>query len=159
MFIHPVCNSLHLSYCFFFNWKIIALQYYIGFCRASAGISHKYTYVPSPLNLPPTSHHILPLPLHCHKRTGYEPSGHTAHSHWLAISHPVMFMCQRCSPGASHPLLPYCVHRSVHYGCMPTASMHRASSIPSSRFRIYMCVNIYLFFSFHRAFLKCPHHL
>ena len=33
-----------------FNWKIIALQYCVGFCHVSTWISHRHTYVPS---LPP----------------------------------------------------------------------------------------------------------
>ena len=45
---------------FIFNWRIIALQYYIGFCHTATWIRHTYSYVPSLLNLPPTSH---PIPL------------------------------------------------------------------------------------------------
>ena len=52
MFYGVVC--VHV---FFFNWRIIALQYCVGFCRTSAWISHKCMYVPSlpnpPPNLPP----------------------------------------------------------------------------------------------------------
>ena len=46
---------------FIFNWRIIALQYCIGFCHTSTWISHRYTYVPSLLNLSPTSHPFPPL--------------------------------------------------------------------------------------------------
>ena len=46
---------------FVFNWKIIALQYYVGFCQISACISHLCTYIFSSLNLLPTSHPILHL--------------------------------------------------------------------------------------------------
>ena len=38
-----------------FNWRIIALQYWFGFCHAATWINHRYTYVPSLLKLPPTS--------------------------------------------------------------------------------------------------------
>ena len=41
---------------YFLNWKIIALQYWFHFCHTSTWISHRSTYVPSLLNLPPTSH-------------------------------------------------------------------------------------------------------
>ena len=44
---------------FMFNWRIIALQYCVGFCHASAWINCRYTYIPSLLNLPPT---FLPIP-------------------------------------------------------------------------------------------------
>ena len=56
--IPTVSYFLHL---FIFNWRIIALQYCVGFCHTSAQISHRYTYVPSSLKLPPTSHPIPPL--------------------------------------------------------------------------------------------------
>ena len=45
----------------FFNWKIIALQSFVGFCHTSTWISHRYTYVPFFLKLPPISRPIPPL--------------------------------------------------------------------------------------------------
>ena len=44
-----------------FNWRIIALQCCVGFFHSSTRISHRYTYVPSLLNLPPTPHRIPAL--------------------------------------------------------------------------------------------------
>ena len=41
-----------------FNWRIIALQCWVGSCHTTIGISHKYRYIPSLLNLPP----LLPYP-------------------------------------------------------------------------------------------------
>ena len=46
----------------YFYWRIIALQNFVVFCQTSTWISHRYTYIPSLLNLPPTS---LPIPLLC----------------------------------------------------------------------------------------------
>ena len=46
-------------YLFIFKWRIIALQYCLGFCQTSTWISHMYTYVPSLLNLPPASLSII----------------------------------------------------------------------------------------------------
>ena len=46
---------------FFFNWRIIALHYCVGFCHTTVWISHKYTQVPSRLNLSLTPHPISPL--------------------------------------------------------------------------------------------------
>ena len=43
------------------NWRTGALQCCVDFCHTSAWISHGYRYVPSLLNLPPTSHPIPPL--------------------------------------------------------------------------------------------------
>ena len=48
----------YFSNVFIFNWRIIALQYCVGFCQTSTWISHRYTYVPSLLNPPPTSYPI-----------------------------------------------------------------------------------------------------
>ena len=48
---------------FFFNWRIIALQYCVGFCHMSVWISHRYTFVPSLWHLPPTSHPVGRLSL------------------------------------------------------------------------------------------------
>ena len=45
----------------FFNWKIIALQSFVGFCHTTTWISHRYTYVPFFLKLPPISRPIPPL--------------------------------------------------------------------------------------------------
>ena len=36
-----------------FNWRIIALQNFV-FCQTSTWISHRYTYIPSLLNFPPS---------------------------------------------------------------------------------------------------------
>ena len=39
----------------FFYWWIIALQIFVVFCQTSTWISHRYTYIPYLLNLPPHS--------------------------------------------------------------------------------------------------------
>ena len=50
------CKHIHVhlvsDFFFFFNWRIIALQCNVGFCHTLTWISHKYTYIPSLLNLP-----------------------------------------------------------------------------------------------------------
>jgi len=43
----------------FFNWRIIALHNFVVFCQTSTWISHRYTYTPFLLKLPPIS---LPIP-------------------------------------------------------------------------------------------------
>ena len=64
----PSCHRLAASqlpgevvFVFFFNWRIIALQYWIGFCHTSTWLNHRHTYAPSRLTLPPTSHPFPPL--------------------------------------------------------------------------------------------------
>ena len=54
--ILPIKNFL-----FIFNWRIIALQYYVGFFHTSTGINHRYTSVPSLLE--PTSNLLTLLPI------------------------------------------------------------------------------------------------
>ena len=54
--IRPIFKNV-----FLFNWRIIALQCCVGFCQTSTWISHRCTYVPTPLNLSPTAHSIPPL--------------------------------------------------------------------------------------------------
>ena len=41
---------------FIFNWRIITLQYCVGFCHTSTWISHRYTHVPFE---PPSHAHFL----------------------------------------------------------------------------------------------------
>ena len=48
-----------IKFIYFFNWRVIVLQNFLGFCQTSTWIGHRYTYVPSLLNVPPIS---LPIP-------------------------------------------------------------------------------------------------
>jgi len=63
----------------FFNWRIMALQYFVVFCHTSTRISHRYTHVPSHPNLPPISHPtpvLLPGKSHGQRSlVGYSPWG------------------------------------------------------------------------------------
>ena len=82
--------SLHHVFFFLIFYWIIVFQYCSGFCHASTWISHRYTYSPSLLNLPPMS-----TPSHlCRLLHSVELNSlcHTANSHWLSILHMVMYM-------------------------------------------------------------------
>ena len=57
-----------IKHLFIFNSRTIILQCCVDFCHTSTWMSHRYTYVPSLLNLPPTSH---PFPL-CYVVTEYQ---------------------------------------------------------------------------------------
>ena len=46
---------------FIFYWRILALQNFAVFCQTSTWTSHRYTYIPSILKLPPISFPIPPL--------------------------------------------------------------------------------------------------
>ena len=54
----PKSSFLFLTY-LFFNRRIIVLQNFAVFCQTSTWISHRYTYIPSLLNLPLIT---LPIP-------------------------------------------------------------------------------------------------
>ena len=98
-------NLLFLCFCFLissvFDWKIIALQCYVGFCCIITGISCNCTYIPSPwasLSPPPP----YPLP---HAPLSSEHQADTSHK--LPILHTVVYICQGYSLSSSHPLLPH----------------------------------------------------
>ena len=57
---------------FMLNQRIIALHYCVGFCHTSTWPIHRYTYVPSLLNLPHTSNHPHPTPPGCHGAPGFK---------------------------------------------------------------------------------------
>ena len=57
---HPYLKPLRPAVGFFlffsfFNWSVIALQCCVSFCYITTCISHMYRYIPSLLDLPPTS--------------------------------------------------------------------------------------------------------
>ena len=54
----PIVSFYNL---FMFSWRIIALQYWVGFYHTSTCIGQRYTRVPSLLNLSRPPHPILPL--------------------------------------------------------------------------------------------------
>ena len=45
LFLRAGGGSCTFFFSFIFNWRIIALQCSVGFCRTSMWISHRYTYV------------------------------------------------------------------------------------------------------------------
>ena len=94
-----------------FYWEIVALQYCSGFCHTATGISHRYTYVPSLLNLPLTSH--LPYPLGCHGALGWTPCV-TEQMPTGCLFHTWEYICV-CPTLWIHPVLslPHCVRKPV----------------------------------------------
>ena len=72
---------------FIFSWRIVTWQYCIGFCHMSTWISHRYTYVPSLLYLPPTSQSSRLLQSPC-----LSFLIHRVNSHWLFALHMVVYL-------------------------------------------------------------------
>ena len=87
---------------FFFNWRIIALLYCVGFCHTSTWIG---------IHVSPRPWTSLPLPTPSHpsrlsRSTGVSSLCHTADSHWLSILRMVIYMWYCYSLNLSHSLLP-----------------------------------------------------
>ena len=92
--------GLFCHFIIFSNWRIIALQNFVYFCQTSTRISHRYTQVPSLLNLPPH-----PSLLDCHRAPVWVP--------WVTQEIPIdyLFYIRYCkfpcySLHISHPLHP-----------------------------------------------------
>ena len=122
--------SLSLFFNFTFNWKIVTLQYYDGFCHISTWISHGYTY--APLALKPPSHLILhPIPLDYHRVPALDSQHHTANSPWLSILHMVMYICLHPTLSShSHLSLPHCSCVCSLHLCL-FCCLQIGSSVPS----------------------------
>ena len=125
-----VCMLRVIIYLFIFDWKIISLQYSVGFCHTSTGISHRYTYVLSLLNLPSSPPH----PSRFLQSPSVSSLNHTANSHWLSIfTCGSVYVSVLLSPFVPHsPSSPLCVHYSVLYFCVCIAALQVGSLVLSS---------------------------
>ena len=88
---------------FFFNWRLITLQYCSGFCHTLTWISHGFTCVPHP-NLPS---HLPPHPIPLGLPSAPAPStlSHASNLDWWSVAHMIRYMFQCCSIKSSHPRL------------------------------------------------------
>ena len=94
------------------------MQYCVGFCHISTGVSHRYTYILSFLNVPPP--HTPSHPSRMLQSSDLSSLSNTANSHWLRILYVVAYMFPCYSLHSSHPLLPPWtrVHKPVLYVCL-----------------------------------------
>ena len=88
------------SFFFFFNCRITALQYCVGFCHTSTWISHKYMDQPHIYTYVPPSWSSLPsptpfTPLGCHRAA-------TGHAYWRLTAY--VFSCHLCTAVKVHCL-------------------------------------------------------
>ena len=98
----PIIYFPIIYFLFIFNWRIIALQNCASFCPTSTWISHRYTYVPSLLDLSPTSQPIPPLQVVIEHQFEFpELYGKLP----LLILHTVVYMFPCYFLHSSHPLL------------------------------------------------------
>ena len=90
---------------FFFNWRLITLQYCGGFCHTFTWISHGCTCVPHPdpsSHLPPH-----PIPQGHPSAPALSTLSHASNLDWRSISHMIIYLFRCYSLKSSHPhLLP-----------------------------------------------------
>ena len=82
-----------VSFFFFFNWRLITLQYCGGFCHTFTWISHGCTCVPHP----ETPSHIPPDAIPQGGPSGLALSAlfHASNLDWWSISHMVIYMLEK----------------------------------------------------------------
>ena len=140
---YGLCNFYILSFvnCFYYNsilkfsqcsihsfgGDIVGLQYRISFCYMTKWISYTYTYIPSLLDLPPTSHYI-PLYSSSLQSTELSSQPYSEDSHWLPILHMAVHTYQLQPPNLSHPLLLLGVYVSKTYVCISIPALQIGSS-------------------------------
>ena len=86
---------------FYFNWRLITLQYCGGFCPTLSWISHRCTCVPHP-DPPSTSH---PIPQGHPSAPALSTLSHTLNLDWRSISHTIIYIFQCYNLKSSHPRL------------------------------------------------------
>ena len=92
----PITNIFHYFHFYyffnlFFNWRKIAFQCCVGFCRRAMRISYNYTYITSVFSLPPL------FPSYCpgsSQNTRLGSLCYTATSYQVSIIHMVVSVCQ-----------------------------------------------------------------
>ena len=88
---------------FFFNWRLITLQYCSGFCYTLIWISHGCTCVPHPE--PPYHIPSQPIPQGHPSAPALSTLSHASNLDWRFVSHMVICMFQCHSLKSSHPCL------------------------------------------------------
>ena len=88
---------------FFFNWRLITLQYCGGFWHTFTWISHGCTCVPHPD--PPSHLPPHPIPQGHPSAPALSTLSHASNLDWRSVSHMVIYMFQCYSLKSSHPHL------------------------------------------------------
>ena len=94
-----------VSSLFFFNWRLITLQYGGGFCHILTWISHKCTCVSHPES--PSQLLPHPIPQGHPSAPALSTLSHASNLDWWSVSHMIIYVFQCYSLKSSHPhLLP-----------------------------------------------------
>ena len=100
--LNEVIYIWSVSFFNYFNWRLITLQYWGGFCHILTWVSHGCTCVPHP---EPSSHHPPPpIPMGCPSALALSALFHALNLDWSSISHMVLYMIQCYFLKSSHPL-------------------------------------------------------
>ena len=91
-----MCFNLFFN--FYFNWRLITLQYCSGFCHTLTWISHGWTCVPHP---EPLSHHPLGHP----SAPALSTLSHASNLDWQSVLHTIIYIFQCYSLKSSYPRL------------------------------------------------------
>ena len=106
--------------------EIIVLQNSVVFCRTSARISHRYTHVPSLVNLPPISLRIPPFTSQPVTEPLFEfPESHSKVPLAIYFTYGIVNFHVTLSIHLTFPLLPSShVHRSVLCVCFSISALN-----------------------------------
>ena len=117
-----------------FNWRLITLQHYSGFCHTLTWISHGFTCVPhhEPLSQLP-SH---PIPLGHPSSLALSTMSHASNLDWRSVSYIRFNAILSNYPTA---ILSHRVQKSVLCICISFSVSHTGSLLPSFKFHIYIC--------------------
>ena len=131
-------NLTRLVFFFFFNWRIITLQYCDGFCHTSVWIGHKYTL---PLHPEPSSHCPLhPIPLGIESRSHNKRSCHNekAEDHSWTVA-PACSDEDLAWPKINKSIL----WKTTKIGCLAPVSLHFEFQIFTSMFWDYQAPDMH----------------
>ena len=127
----PHCpgDGIKNIYIYYFNWRLITLQYCSGFCHTLTWIRHGCTCVPHPEQ--PSHPPPHPISQGHPSAPALNTLSHALNLDLQSISHMVMYMFQCCSLKSSHPCLLPQSPKVCFYICVSFAVSHIGSSLPS----------------------------
>ena len=127
----------------YFNWRLIALQYCIGFAIHQHEFATGVHVFPI-LNPSPTS---LPIPLGYPSAPAPSILYHASNQDWRSISHMIIYMFNVILPNHPTLALSHRVQKIVLHVCVFFAAFHTRLSLPFSKFHIYVlvyCIGVFL---------------
>ena len=148
------------SFLIYFNWRLITLQYFGGFCHTFTWISHGCTCVPhpetTPHNLPPH-----PIPLGHPSAPALSTLSHASNLDWRSVSHMIGYMFQCYSLNSSHPpLLPQSpIVYSLHL-CLFCCLAYRViiAIFLNSMYKRYYTILVFFFLAYFLLYNRLQFH-